>query len=168
VALTLEDRVELLGLPARYGNAIDDRDWDALRTLFTKEAVFDVLPARVRLAGLEHIVTYMATTAVHPLSHLTLNAAVETHGGQVQLRFRALLPIAEPGGGLGPSRVIVGSYDDTMVRTSVGWRTRYRLFTRAPRGMKPTAADLARAHPLAKLHEADRRDMTEWLDKLKT
>ena len=41
-SLTPADRVEIHELPGRYGDAIDDRNWDALDTVFTEDAVFDL------------------------------------------------------------------------------------------------------------------------------
>ena len=35
-------RLELHELPGRYGDAIDDRDWDRLGQIFTDDAVFDL------------------------------------------------------------------------------------------------------------------------------
>ena len=40
--LTTADRVEIHELPGRYGDAIDDRDWARLDTVFTQDAVFDL------------------------------------------------------------------------------------------------------------------------------
>ena len=37
----LEDREEIHELIARYGRAVDDRDWDALRAQYTPDAIFD-------------------------------------------------------------------------------------------------------------------------------
>ena len=161
--LTTEDRLELTGLPGRYGNAMDDRDWDALRSIFTQDAVFVVLPSRTRMEGLDGIVTYMDTVAVHPLSHLTMNTAIDIHGGDVLMRFRALLPVADTDGRAGPSRVAFGFYYDKVVKTSDGWRVKDRLFTRAPRDMKPTQTDIERHHGLVQLLEADRKDAADWL-----
>ena len=40
--IELADRLELHELPGRYGDAIDDRNWDRLRQIFTDDAVFDL------------------------------------------------------------------------------------------------------------------------------
>lgn len=40
LAMDLADRLELHELPGRYGDAIDDRDWDRLEQIFTDDAVF--------------------------------------------------------------------------------------------------------------------------------
>jgi hypothetical protein len=160
--LTTEDRLDLLSLPARYGNAMDDRDWAALRSIFTPDAVFVVLQSRTRLEGIDRIVTYMDATAYHPLSHMTVNAAIDLHGEDVGVRFRGLLPIAEGDAAPEPSRVAFGFYYDTVVKTPDGWRVRNRLFLRSPRDMKPTPTDVQRQHGLMKLHEADQRDIADW------
>ena len=42
VSLSVEDRLALHELPGRYGDSIDDRNWDLLRTIFTGDGVFDL------------------------------------------------------------------------------------------------------------------------------
>jgi ketosteroid isomerase-like protein len=37
----LSDRVEIEQLMARYCHALDNRDWDALRQVFTEDAIHD-------------------------------------------------------------------------------------------------------------------------------
>ena len=41
--LTLEDKLELYELNARYVDAMDDCDWHALSSIFTQDAVFEVV-----------------------------------------------------------------------------------------------------------------------------
>ena len=52
----LEDRAEITELVARYGRAVDDRDWDALAEQYTPDAVFD--SAGGRSQGIDAIVEY--------------------------------------------------------------------------------------------------------------
>ena len=40
--IELADRIELHELPGRYGDAIDDRNWDGLDAIFTADATFDL------------------------------------------------------------------------------------------------------------------------------
>ena len=42
MTINIADRLELHELPGRYGDAIDDRNWDRLREIFTDDAVFDL------------------------------------------------------------------------------------------------------------------------------
>ena len=54
--LTTADRVEIHELPGRYGDAIDDRDWAKLDTVFTQDAVFDLTGVGSRVCnGLDDI-----------------------------------------------------------------------------------------------------------------
>jgi ketosteroid isomerase-like protein len=52
----LEDREELRDLVARYGRAVDDRDWASLADQYTQDAVFD--SAKGRSVGIAAIVDY--------------------------------------------------------------------------------------------------------------
>ena len=52
----LEDREEIHELIARYGRAVDDRDWDALRAQYTPDAIFD--SAVGRSVGVDAIIDY--------------------------------------------------------------------------------------------------------------
>ena len=54
----LEDREEIRELIARYGRAVDDRDWDALWAQYTPDAVFD--SAAGRSVGTDAIIDYYA------------------------------------------------------------------------------------------------------------
>ena len=52
----LEDREELVALVARYGRAVDDRDWESLADQYTPDAVFD--SAAGRSVGADAIIEY--------------------------------------------------------------------------------------------------------------
>ncbi|HEY2107565.1 MAG TPA: nuclear transport factor 2 family protein, partial [Candidatus Binataceae bacterium] len=54
--LTVEDRLELHEIAARYGDLIDERDWEGLAAVFTTDAVFDATDLGMPLLnGLEKI-----------------------------------------------------------------------------------------------------------------
>ena len=72
--MDLADRVVLHELPGRYGDLIDDRDWDGLSQIFVDEATFEI-PDEV-LDGLEAIREFMRG-AKHPRTHLMTNVAVD-------------------------------------------------------------------------------------------
>jgi ketosteroid isomerase-like protein len=52
----LEDRDELRALVARYGRAVDDRDWESLADQYTPDAVFD--SAGGRSVGTDAVIDY--------------------------------------------------------------------------------------------------------------
>ena len=127
--LSLEDRLALHELAARYGDIIDDRDWQALDEIFTEDATFEVV-GLVRMDGLAGIKRYMLEEGRHPLAHLITNVHVVTDADGVKLHSRGIFPISSQSGGPG-HRVFHGSYYDRVVRTPVGWRVKERVFSSA-------------------------------------
>ncbi len=121
--MDLADRLELHELPGRYGDAIDDRDWPALASIFTETATFDLTDLGVPLlVGLPRIQEFMDKEAAHPRTHLMTNVYVNETADGVELRFRivALLPEGKVG---------TASYYDRVVKTADGWRVQDRVVT---------------------------------------
>ncbi len=117
------DRLELHELPGRYGDAIDDRDWDRLDQIFTADAVFDLTDLGApRLQGLDAIKRYMAEDANHPRTHTMTNIYVDETAQGATLRFRILALLPE-------RRVGTASYYDDVVKTAEGWRVQNRVIT---------------------------------------
>ena len=117
------DRLELHELPGRYGDAIDDRDWNRLDQIFTEDAVFDLTDVGARrLVGIDDIKAFMDTEARHPRTHTMTNIYVDEVDGAVKLNFRivALLPEGKVG---------TASYYDDVVKTADGWRVQNRVTT---------------------------------------
>ncbi|MEZ5375654.1 MAG: nuclear transport factor 2 family protein [Acidimicrobiales bacterium] len=127
--LTTDDRLELHELPGRYGDAIDDRDWEALHRIFTDDAVFDLTDLGVPLlVGIEEIKRFMDEDARHPRTHMMTNIYVDETDDGVKLAFRIVA--LQPKGLTGTA-----SYYDDVVKTPDGWRVRHRVTTlrRRPR-----------------------------------
>ena len=127
--MDVADRIELHELAGRYGDAIDDRDWDRLGQIFTEDAVFDLTDlGEPRLEGLAEIKRYMAEDAKHPRTHLMTNIYVDETPDGAQLFFRIVALL--------PDRIVgTASYYDDVVKTRDGWRVRNRVITlrRRPR-----------------------------------
>lgn len=137
-AVDPDDRLALHELPGRYGDAIDDRHWDRLDTIFTRDAVFDLsdlgLPV---LEGLAEIKRFMDEDAQHPRTHTMTNIYVDETPDGVELNFR-ILALGKSG------RTGTASYYDDVVKTQEGWRVQHRVVTlrRRParaRGRAPRA-----------------------------
>jgi len=129
--MEVTDRIELHELPGRYGDAIDDRDWARLASIFTDDAVFDLTDlGGPRLNGLAEIQRYMDEEAEHPRTHLMTNIYVDETPDGVRLSFRIVALL--------PERVVgTASYYDDVVKTADGWRVSNRVITlrrRARRG----------------------------------
>ena len=123
------DRLELHELPGRYGDAIDDRNWEGLGRIFTDDAVFDLTDiGGPRVEGLAEIRRFMDEEAAHPLTHLMTNIYVDEEADGVKMYFRI---VARAKGGVFGT----ASYYDDVVKTADGWRVRNRVITgrRRPR-----------------------------------
>ena len=121
--MNVDDRLELHELPGRYGDAIDDRDWDGLDAIFTDDAVFDLTDVGARrLEGLDDIKAFMDTEAQHPRTHTMTNIYVDETPDGVKLNFRIIAL-------LGQGKVGTASYYDDVVKTPDGWRVKHRVCT---------------------------------------
>lgn len=133
--LTEADRLEIHEIPGRYGDAIDDRDWDKLRTIFTSDAVFDLTDlGSKRLEGIDAIVDFMEEEAAHPRTHMMTNIYADAVDGGAELRFRI---VALLGGG----KTGTASYYDHVVKTADGWRVKHRVTTLRRRDKREAKVD---------------------------
>lgn len=120
MTIDIADRLELHELPGRYGDAIDDRNWDRLRDIFTDDAVFDLTGVGARrLEGIDDIVHFMNIEASHPKTHMMTNIYVDEHEETVTMNFRIVAL-------LGKGLVGTASYYDRVVKTEHGWRVQHR------------------------------------------
>ncbi|MBD32695.1 MAG: hypothetical protein CL451_06585 [Acidimicrobiaceae bacterium] len=120
VTINIADRLELHELPGRYGDAIDDRNWDRLREIFTDDAVFDLTGVGARrLEGIDDIVHFMNVEASHPKTHMMTNIYVDEQDENVIMNFRIVAL-------LGKGLVGTASYYDRVVKTDQGWRVQHR------------------------------------------
>ncbi|MBT5054639.1 MAG: nuclear transport factor 2 family protein [Gammaproteobacteria bacterium] len=133
--LTTADRVEIHELPGRYGDAIDDRNWTALDTIFTPDAVFDLTGVGARIcSGLDDIKSFMESEAAHPRTHMMTNVYTDSDEDGVTLRFRIVALI-------GKGRTSTASYYDKIVKTEAGWRTQHRFVSNRRRDKREAEVD---------------------------
>jgi hypothetical protein len=131
VPLTPLDRLEISELPGRYADALDLLQPQELRSVFTEDAVWEVVDGR-RLVGIDEIMEFMGRPDVHPGAHLMTNiylGSVDDPDGYpvVHLRSRGVFPVG-PSVPRSPTAVFYGRYDDEVVRTDAGWRIRHRRY----------------------------------------
>jgi hypothetical protein len=114
-------------LPGRYGDLIDDRDWEGLSQIFMPDATFEI-PDQL-LDGLAQIRGFMAKSR-HPRTHLMTNVWVDETSEGTILRSR-LVGMRQDG------TIISGRYRDVVVKGPDGWRVSSRVYTPTPR-QEPT------------------------------
>jgi hypothetical protein len=120
--MDLADRLDLHELPGRYGDLIDDRDWEGLSRIFVDDATFEI-PGEV-MDGLEGIRDFMRG-ARHPRTHLMTNVYVDETPEGVIVKFR-IVGLRRDG------RIMSGRYRDVVVKRADGWRVVTRVYTPTP------------------------------------
>jgi ketosteroid isomerase-like protein len=124
------DRLQIQEIAARYAFALDDRNWPALRELFTDDAVMD-FAIKGEIRGADAIVKSISTDlALLDASHHLIGAAltsVEGDVGRCRCYFWAqhLKADFEDGDQL----IIAGEYQDQLARSGQGWRIARRTQT---------------------------------------
>lgn len=132
MALSADDRLDIIELPARYADALDFLEPERLHDVFTDDAVWEVIGRDMRLVGLHEIMAFMGRGDVHPGAHLMTNVyidSVDESTGEpvVKLRSRGVFPVG-PSDPRAPTAVFYGRYEDEVVRTDAGWRIRHRRY----------------------------------------
>jgi 3-phenylpropionate/cinnamic acid dioxygenase small subunit len=111
-------------LLARYGHAIDDRDWHAFSDLFVPDAVVDYTAVRAPSVcrGIDEILGYFRP-ANHPAAHHVTNIVVDESAdpaGRVGVRSKFFVPFTREANH--PKRLYGGEYRDVVVKTAEGWK----------------------------------------------
>lgn len=115
----IEDRAEIIQLVARYGPAVDDREYEALGELYTSDAVFDSAGGRIVGRGpvIEYYRSrgdYFGATYHYPNSwEIYLDGPDNAHG---IICAHAELSIE------GETHIVALRYHDTYRRDEGAWR----------------------------------------------
>lgn len=120
----LEAESDIRRLKARYLNACDAKDLDAIRACFTEDAVIDFPPlGAFDLDGLIGIFTQMAATTPIIDVHQGHNAEIEVAGDDASARWNLGYATYDPRAG--SFRLLANFYHDRYRRTAGGWRICY-------------------------------------------
>lgn len=119
----ISDELEIASVLTRYARAVDGKDWDLLRSLFTDDAHLDYSsvggPAGTReevCSWLERSLTLMPMT-----QHFVTNIESEIDGDTATVRAMFYNPMLLPGAS--ETSACGGYYHHVMVRTASGWRS---------------------------------------------
>ena len=126
----LQDRLAIDDLLVRYAWAIDDKDFDALDTVFTADAHIDYTATGGIAGSLAEIKPWLAESlAAFPATqHLLSNSQVTITGDTATARTAGYNPMGAATRE-GPLHFFFmgGIYADQMVRTPDGWRIKQRV-----------------------------------------
>jgi CTP synthase (UTP-ammonia lyase) len=118
MALTIEDRLAIGEVICRHGHLIDAGELDRLDELFTSDVVYDVSDfVGESLVGLEAIRQAALALGEHnPLGHHVTNVVIsETGENEAAAQSKGIGVNSD-----GSAATVI--YDDTVVRTTSGWR----------------------------------------------
>ena len=132
----LADRIAAEDLLTRYATAVDRRDWQQYRSIFTADAEIDYTSAGGIAGTVDEVVEFLSTSLemFEMTQHLVSNIDLEVNGESATVTAMFNNPMRLPGG---DTWFTGGWYHHDLVRTPDGWRSR-RLreesawFDRAP------------------------------------
>jgi hypothetical protein len=123
----LIDERDIVAVTHRYCRALDTKDWDALRNVFTLDARGD-LGTPATLLGVDAIIGRIsgALERLDDSQHLVGNHEVFVDGDTATHRCYLQAQHVRHGVDGGPNFIVAGRYEDGFVRTDVGWRIAHR------------------------------------------
>ena len=119
------DAVEIHHLLARYSRALDTRDWELYRSVFTKDAFIDYAASGGTTGRRDDVVEWLRKTLgtiTWSGMHYITNIEAEVSGDSAQVRAAVFNPMQFPG--VTGLTYFGGYYHHDMVRTPEGWRSR--------------------------------------------
>lgn len=124
------DRVAIREVVSRYGMAVDRRDWDLYRQVFTSDAVIDYTDSSGPRTDLEGAITWLAEV-LEPfaaLHHNMTNQIVDLDGDRARsCTYYLAFHIIATGPASESVFTMGGFYQDRLARGADGWRISERV-----------------------------------------
>lgn len=120
----LADELEIRALLSRYARAVDTKDWDLYRSVFTDDAHIDYSSAGAPAGSPDEVAAWLeAGFAAIPWSmHYITNIECDIDGDTATVRAMFYNPMQLPG--VQDQSCCGGYYFHDLVRTPDGWRSR--------------------------------------------
>lgn len=120
----IRDRLAVVDGLRRYAYAIDDRDYDAVRAVFTPDAHLDYTASGGPAGPRDEVVAWIeqGLALVGPTQHVLANEVVELDGDTATSRCYLLNPLLSPDEPASHVVLIGGGYRDRWHRGTDGWR----------------------------------------------
>ena len=120
-----DDQLAITALLNRYARAVDTKDWELYRAVFTDDAVIDYSGAGQIVGTRDEVVDWFtANFGVIPWSmHYITNIEAEIDGDTAAVRAMFYNPMQLPG--MIEMSSCGGYYHHDVVRTPDGWRSRH-------------------------------------------
>jgi hypothetical protein len=139
----VSDELQIAALLYRYARAVDTKDWELYRSVFTEDARIDYSSAGAAVGERDEVVEWFAANfGVIPWSmHYITNIEADVDGDSARVRAMFYNPMQLPG--MTEPSYCGGYYHHELVRTPSGWRSRNLReenvwFANAPTGVQET------------------------------
>ena len=121
---TVADELEIARLLSRYARAVDTKDWDLYRSVFTVDAVIDYSSAGAAAGTVDEVTKWLSTgfAAIPWTMHYITNIECDIVGDTATVRAMFYNPMHLPG--MSEQSACGGYYHHDMIRTPDGWRSR--------------------------------------------
>lgn len=132
--MSADDRLAIQDLLARYADAVDRRDLDALDEVFTADAHLDYTATGAIAGDLATMKRFLADALAGFVrsQHMLGLPTVSVDGDRARAHTPCHNPMVLDNGDGTTSVWLIGIwYDDDLVRTDAGWRVSHRRLRRA-------------------------------------
>ncbi|MEM9202190.1 MAG: nuclear transport factor 2 family protein [Actinomycetota bacterium] len=126
----LSDRIAISDFLTAYARAVDTKDWDAFRSLFTDDAHIDYSSSGGIEGGVDEVASWMETTMsmFSTTQHIITNETVTIDGDTASVHAVLFNPMVFDGADT-LSFTCGGGYDHDLVRVGDDWKSRRVVMT---------------------------------------
>jgi ketosteroid isomerase-like protein len=120
----MTDELAITRLLYRYARAVDTKDWELYRSVFTDDAVIDYSSNGIPAGSRDDIADFLsqAFTTIPMSMHYITNVEIDVDGDAATVRAMFYNPTQLPG--FSQLSYFGGYYFHDLVRTADGWRSR--------------------------------------------
>jgi hypothetical protein len=124
----VSDQSDIARLLYVYARAVDTKDWELYRSVFTDDAHIDYSSAGAVVGSRDEVVEWFATNfgvivwSMHYITNIEVDIDTELDGDVATVRAMFYNPMQLPG--MTEMSTCGGYYHHEMVRTPGGWRSR--------------------------------------------
>jgi ketosteroid isomerase-like protein len=120
----ISDELEIRALLNRYARAVDTKDWQLYRSVFTDDAHIDYSSAGAAVGSRDEVADWLSAGfgAIPWTMHYITNVEADIDGDTATVRAMFYNPMHLPG--MAEQSCCGGYYHHELVRTPDGWRSR--------------------------------------------
>ncbi|OBF94508.1 SnoaL-like polyketide cyclase [Mycolicibacterium flavescens] len=124
----IRDELDIAALLHRYARAVDTKDWELYRSVFTDDAHIDYSSAGAVVGSRDEVVDWFAANfgviawSLHHITNIEADIGTGPEGDTARVRAMFYNPMQLPG--MTEPSFCGGYYHHELVRTPDGWRSR--------------------------------------------